>query len=102
MPSAIFDQFDVKVKYELLPLKSIHLNSSFEGVLLVAIATIPAFLVAWFFMKKWLETFAYHTGMNVGLFAAAFLLVVILTLLTTGYHVLKAAASNPVKSLRSE
>lgn len=71
-------------------------------VLMVAIATIPAFLVAWYFMKKWLETFAYHTSMNFGLFAAAFLLVVILTLLTTGYHALKAAASNPVKSLRSE
>lgn len=71
-------------------------------VLLVLLATIPAFLIAWYFMQKWLETFAYHTDMNFGLYGAAFLLVVLLTLLTTGYHALKAAASNPVKSLRSE
>lgn len=71
-------------------------------VLLVVAATIPAFLVAWYFMQKWLETFAYHTSMNFGLYGAAFFLVVLLTLLTTGYHALRAAGSNPVKSLRSE
>lgn len=71
-------------------------------VVLVGIAAIPAFLVAWYFMKKWLETFAYHTNINVLLFGGALLLVALLTVLTTGYHALRAAGANPVKSLRSE
>ena len=71
-------------------------------IFLVLLAALPAFFIAWYFMNKWLGTFAYHADMNYGLYGAAFLLVVVLTLLTTGYHALKAAASNPVQSLRSE
>ena len=29
--ATIFDQFEIKVQYELLPLKTIHLNSTFQG-----------------------------------------------------------------------
>lgn len=69
---------------------------------LVALATVPAFIAAWYFMNKWLDTFAYHTGMNFWLYGLAFLLVVVITLFTTGYFAVKAAWVNPVKSLRSE
>ncbi len=69
---------------------------------LVTLATIPAFIAAWYFMSKWLDTFAYHTGMNFWLYGLAFVLVLAVTLFTTGYHALKAALINPVKSLRSE
>lgn len=71
-------------------------------LLLVALACIPAFLIAWYFMTKWLGTFAYHTNMNYILYGLAFMVVIFITLLTTGYHALKAAQSNPVDSLKWE
>jgi len=71
-------------------------------VLLAVIAATPAFIAAWYFMGKWLETFSYHTTMNVWLFALPFVIVTTITLVTTGYHALRAALSNPVNSLRNQ
>jgi putative ABC transport system permease protein len=71
-------------------------------VLLVAVATIPACIAAWYFMNKWLASFSYHTDMNYWLYGLAFILVVLITIFTTGYHALKAARSNPVKALKYE
>ena len=71
-------------------------------VILVAIATIPACLAAFYFMNQWLGTFSYHTQMNFWLYGLAFVLVALITLLTTGYHALKAAQGNPVEALRYE
>ena len=71
-------------------------------VFLVTLATVPAFIAAWYFMTKWLDTFAYHANMNFILYGLAFFIVVILTLLTTGYFALRAANRNPVEALRTE
>ena len=71
-------------------------------VFLVAVATLPAFVAAWYFMTKWLDTFAYHTKMNFILYGLAFFGVVLITIFTTGYHALKAAQRNPVDSLKWE
>ena len=71
-------------------------------VILVAIAIIPACLAAFYFMNQWLGTFSYHTQMNFWLYGLAFVLVALITLLTTGYHALKAAQGNPVEALRYE
>ncbi|MEM6632862.1 MAG: FtsX-like permease family protein, partial [Bacteroidota bacterium] len=69
---------------------------------LIAIAAIPGALLAWFTMKNWLEGFAYHTSMNYGLFAIAFIILAVLTLLTTGYFALKATRLNPADALKAE
>ena len=69
---------------------------------LVALASIPAFIAAWYFMSSWLETFAYSTNLNYWLFFGAFVMTVVITLLMTGYHAIKAAWGNPVEALRSE
>lgn len=71
-------------------------------VILVAIATIPAFLAAYYFMSQWLDSFSYHTYMNYWLYALAFVLVVVITLMTTSYHAFRAARGNPVEALRYE
>ena len=76
------------------------LTSNF--VLLVALATPPAFVAAWYFMTQWLDTFTYHTEMNYGLYFLAFILTVIITVMATGYHALKAAWANPVNALKYE
>lgn len=71
-------------------------------LVLVAFAALPAFVIAWYFMTKWLDTFAYHTPMNYWLYALAFLLTALITLLTTSYHGLKAAQGTPADALRYE
>ena len=70
--------------------------------LLVVIASIPAFFAGWYFMTKWLDTFSYHTPLNYWLFGLAFVLVLGITIATTGFHAIKAAVGNPVKALRHE
>ena len=71
-------------------------------VLLVALASIPAFIGAWYFMNKWLDTFSYHATLNYWLFALSLVVVIIITLMTTGYHAFKAAVRNPIHALRDE
>lgn len=71
-------------------------------VVMVALATIPAFIAAWYFMTRWLDTFEFHANMNYLVYGLAFLLVVTIALVTTGYHALRAAQSDPVKALRTE
>ncbi|MBK8501119.1 MAG: ABC transporter permease [Saprospiraceae bacterium] len=71
-------------------------------VLLVALASIPAFIGAWYFMSKWLDTFSYHANLNYWLFALSLMIVILITLMTTGYHAFKAAVRNPINSLRDE
>lgn len=71
-------------------------------VILVAVATIPAFIAAFYFMNQWLGTFSYHTQMNFWFYGLAFLLVALITLMTTSYHAIKAARGNPVEALRYE
>ena len=61
-----------------------------------------AFPVAWYVMNKWLQDFAYKIDIEWWMFALAGLLTVGIALLTVSYQSIKAALSNPVKSLRTE
>jgi len=69
---------------------------------LVAFAVIPAFLVSWYFMNKWLEDFAYRINMPYWMFFAVGLLAAVIALITISFQAIKAAVANPVKSLRTE
>jgi putative ABC transport system permease protein len=69
---------------------------------LVAFAVIPAFFVAWYFMNRWLQDFAYRINMPYWIFLVAALLAALIALVTISFQAIKAAVSNPVKSLRTE
>jgi putative ABC transport system permease protein len=71
-------------------------------VLLIAISCVIAFPVAYILMNKWLQVFPYNTGMSVMPFIYSALTILIITLATVMYHTLKAALSNPSKSLKTE
>lgn len=73
-----------------------------DFILLIVIAIILAFPVAWYFMRNWLQNFAYRTEMSYLTFILAALMALIITYLTIGYHTIKAAIANPVNSLREE
>lgn len=73
-----------------------------DFIKLVGIATILAIPVAWYFMNRWLEDFAYRIVLSGWMFALAGFLAVAVALLTVSFQAIKAALSNPMATLRSE
>jgi putative ABC transport system permease protein len=71
---------------------------------LVGISTLIAFAVAWYITDSWLQKFAYriHLEGEWLTFIVSALMAALITLVTIGYHVLRAASANPVKALRDE
>jgi putative ABC transport system permease protein len=67
-----------------------------------AFALTVAIPVAWCVMQKWLEGFAYKTGLSWWIFAVAGAFVLTVTLLTVSYQSIKAAVRNPVEAIRYE
>jgi putative ABC transport system permease protein len=68
----------------------------------VAVAIGLASPVAWYAMHRWLEDFAYRTAIGWWVFVVAGLAAIAIALLTVSYQSVKAALTNPVKSLRNE
>lgn len=75
-----------------------------EFFLLVGIGMVLAFPAAWFVTDDWLQNFAYRIQLSGEwiTFLVSALLAFAITLATVGYHVIRAASANPVKSLRVE
>ncbi len=69
---------------------------------LVVVALVIASPVAWYAMHTWLTDFAYRTDIHWWVFLLAGGLTVGIALLTVSFQSVKAALTNPVKSLRSE
>ncbi len=73
-----------------------------DFLLLVVLGAVPAFGLAYYFMTDWLGSFEYHVDLNVMIFITVLLVIAGITVLTTGYHALKAATSNPANNLKFE
>jgi putative ABC transport system permease protein len=73
-----------------------------EFVKLVVVAFIISVPLAWFVMDKWLQGFAYRISIDVVIFALAGAAALTIALLTVSFESVKAASTNPVKSLRNE
>jgi len=69
---------------------------------LVGLAFLLAAPVAWFFMNKWLQDFAYPVSIGYGVFLLAAGIAFMIALLTISVRAIRAATANPVKSLRTE
>ncbi|WP_259067633.1 ABC transporter permease [Mucilaginibacter sp. X4EP1] len=82
--------------------QNITLLLSSNFLKLVLIANLIAWPVAWFFMHKWLQTFAYHVNIQWWIFLLSGIVSILIAFLTVSYQSVKAAIANPVKSLRSE
>jgi putative ABC transport system permease protein len=73
-----------------------------EFTRLVIIAFVPAALGAWWVVNNWLNSFAYHVEMSPMVFAGSGIAAIVIAWLTVSFQSIKAAASNPVESLRYE
>jgi putative ABC transport system permease protein len=65
-------------------------------------ANLIAYPIAYVVMSRWLENFAYRTSLNWWIFALAGVIALLIGLLTVSWQAVRAATTNPVKSLRYE
>lgn len=75
------------------------LRSYTKWMLIAFIIGIP---ITYFMMKKWLESFAYQTTIDLYVFLLAGLLTWLISILTVGLISFKTARRNPVESIRYE
>ena len=75
---------------------------SIDFLKLVCIAILIASPLMWFLMSKWLEDFAYHIDISWWTFILAGSIAICIALIVISSQTIKAALTNPVKSLRSE
>ncbi len=69
---------------------------------LILIAFILASPIAWYGIDWWLKSYAYKTEIGITVYVLAGISALIIAWITMGYQSIKAATSDPVKSLRSE
>lgn len=81
---------------------NIILQMSKGFLVLVSVGFLVAVPISYFFMTGWLEAFTYRTELGVSTFLSAGAASLLITLVTISYHALRAANSNPLKSLRYE
>jgi len=76
------------------------LSTNFTRLILISMAiAIP---LSWFAINNWLEGFAYRIHVSWIIFLVASLTALLIAWATVSYESIKAAISNPVKSLRTE
>ena len=69
---------------------------------LVVISSFIAIPIAYYVMNGWLQEYPYRVILKWWIFALAMIGAMLLTVLTVSFQAIKAAKSNPVKSLRTE
>jgi len=73
-----------------------------EIVMLIIVANLIAWPVAWYLMSLWLGSFAYHVDMNLMIYVLSAIAAVLLALITVSAQTIKAAMTNPANTLRYE
>ncbi len=78
----------------------IMMSKDFLGLVIVGL--LIAAPLAYYFMTRWLDGFAYHVGFAWIVYLYAALAGLVVAFGTVSYHSLKAATSNPVDSLKDQ
>ena len=73
-----------------------------EFSLLTVVAFVIASSFAWFAMSRWLQSYAYRTGIGWWIFAGELSLILTLVISSLVVQVYRAARRNPVESLKYE
>jgi ABC-type antimicrobial peptide transport system permease subunit len=83
-------------------IQSIVYLFSREFTLLIVIAFVIASPIAWYFMHRWLEGYAFRITIGWWIFLGSGAASLAVALATVGFNAVKAARANPVRSLRTE
>jgi putative ABC transport system permease protein len=73
-----------------------------EFTKLVLVAFVPAAVASWFVVENWLNDFAYRVEISPALFIFSGIAAILIAWLTVSFQSIRAAATNPVDSLRYE
>lgn len=76
------------------------LNASF--LMMVFIANLIAWPLAYLFVRKWLNSFAYRADLNIWPFALAMAITMVITLVTVSIRSYRAAVANTIDALKYE
>ncbi len=71
-------------------------------LVMIGIAILIAIPLAWYAGNQWLQDFAFRIPVQAWVFVAASLATIMIALVTVGFHSVRSALMNPVKSLRTE
>lgn len=83
-------------------LSGIVLLFSKEYLKLVIVANLISWPIAYYIMNIWLDDFVYKTEVSIWIFVLAGIIAILIALLTVSFQVVRAATTNPIKSLRYE
>ena len=83
----------------MLSLWSLLTGDFIKPVLLSCVFALP---IGWYAMHNWLNNYSYRTHLSIWTFIFAGLGVLSITVIAVSYQAIKAAMTNPVKSLKSE
>lgn len=81
---------------------SLTLLLSKEFTKLVVFAFVPAAVIGWYVADQWLSGFAYRIDVSPWIILLSGFSAILIAWLTVSYQSIKAAATNPVESLRYE
>ncbi len=68
----------------------------------IIVASIIAWPIAYYFINKWLQNFAYRIDLSLWIFILSGLVTLCIALLAISYQSIRAALTNPINSLRYE
>ena len=68
----------------------------------VLLANVLAWPLAYYFMEKWLDNFAFRTGIGISTFVLSGTIALVIALLIVTFQCIRAATANPADSLRYE
>ena len=71
-------------------------------LVMIGIAILIAIPLAWYAGNRWLQDFAFRIPVQGWVFIAASVATILIALVTVGFHSVRSALMNPVKSLRTE
>jgi predicted permease len=69
---------------------------------LVGLSILIAVPIAWYFMRDWLQDYAYRIEINWWVFLIAGIAAILIAIVTVSFQAVKAAIANPIDSLKTE
>ncbi len=73
-----------------------------DFIVLVGISCVIASVVAWYFLRHWLDGYYYRIHLGAGVFLGSAAGAIVIAIVTISFQALKAALMNPVESLRAD
>src|SRR5215204_6913481 len=71
-------------------------------LLMIGLAILIAIPLAWYAGNQWLQDFAFRISVQGWIFIVASVATILIAVVTVGFHSVRSALMNPIKSLRTE